>query len=81
MSGDPELAPTASGALRTIGNDTVLERLITVARGQRPGNGWILATLGRLPAERVRAALQGDPSLDRFGAVSCALGSSEPDGG
>jgi hypothetical protein len=30
---------------------------------------WTLATLGRLPAEKVRTALNGDPLLERLGPL------------
>lgn len=54
----------ASEALRMISSDLVLERLLGAARaGPAP---WVLATLGRLPADRVRTALSGDPLLPQL---------------
>jgi hypothetical protein len=66
FSGDARLAPAASEALRIIGSDVVLKSLITAAKGNRGPTDWVLATLGRLPAHKVRAALQGDPLLERL---------------
>ena len=65
-SSDVGRAPAASEALRIIGNDAVLSRLIQAARAGSNVEPWILATLGRLPAEKVRSALRGDPLLDRL---------------
>lgn len=65
-SGDKRVAPAASEALRLIGSDVVLEKLIETARTKNHSIDWILATLGRLPAEKVRAALQSDPLLGRL---------------
>ena len=65
LSGDPTRSPAASEALRIIGSDLVLARLIAASRGRNASDAWILATLGRLPADRVRGALRGDPLLDR----------------
>jgi hypothetical protein len=57
-------APAAAEALKCIGSDLVLERLIAAKRGRNHPDPWILATLGRLPPDRVRTALAGDPLLD-----------------
>ena len=59
-------APAASEALRRIGSDLVLERLIAVKRGRSHPDPWLLATLGRLPPSHVRAALAGDPILGQL---------------
>lgn len=64
ISKDHVRAPAASEALRCIGGDLVLERLIAAKRGRSHPDPWLLATLGRLPPDRVRAALAGDPILD-----------------
>ncbi|HEY1748817.1 MAG TPA: hypothetical protein VGG11_18900 [Xanthobacteraceae bacterium] len=56
----------ASEALRLIGTNVVLERLIAAIRDGNDPDAWILATLGRLPADRVRKALAGDPLLARL---------------
>jgi hypothetical protein len=66
---DPKRAPAASEALRNIGSDTALTRLIAAARANAGRDGWILATLGRLSAEKVRAALRGDALLDRLAPI------------
>jgi HEAT repeat protein len=63
--GSPKEAAAASEALRVIGNDTVLEKLIAVAKQGEPAN-WILATLGRLAPAKVRAELKGDPLLNKL---------------
>jgi hypothetical protein len=68
-SGNERRAPAASEALRIIGSDVVLKNLITAAREKKGPVDWVLATLGRLPAERVRVALKGDPLLDRLGPL------------
>lgn len=66
MSGDTRRAATASEALRIIGSDLVLKNLIAAAHESKDSVDWVLATIGRLPAEKVRATLQGDPLLDRL---------------
>jgi hypothetical protein len=66
VAGDPEQAPAASEALRVIGSDLVLRRLIAALRGRNSTDAWLLATIGRLPAAKVRAALAGDAFLDRL---------------
>lgn len=68
-SGERKYAPAASEALRTIGSDIVLKQLIAAATGKNTNVDWILATLGRLPANKVREALKGDPLLDRLGPL------------
>jgi hypothetical protein len=66
LAEDHTRAPAACEALRCIGSDLVLERLIAVKRGRNDPNPWLLATLGRLPADRVRATLAGDPILEQL---------------
>jgi hypothetical protein len=66
VTGDKRTAPAASEALRTIGSDAAIGRLVEAARDNKGTDNWILATLGRLPAKKVRAALKGDPLLDRL---------------
>jgi len=56
-------AAAASETLRIIGGPVVLRLLIEAARQQHHGRPWVLATIGRLPAESVRAALAGDALL------------------
>ncbi len=54
IDGEPRRAAAASEVLRLIGDQTVLRALIEAAEG---GNEWVIATLGRLPAEAVRPAI------------------------
>jgi hypothetical protein len=56
IDGEPRRAAAASEVLRLIGNETTLRVLIEAAVG---GNEWVIATLGRLPAEAVRPAIAG----------------------
>lgn len=55
----------ASEALRLIGSEEVLHALITAARRGDASSVWVLTTLGRLPAAKVRSTLAGDPLLQR----------------
>jgi len=66
LAEDHSRSPAASEALRCIGNDLVLERLIAAKRGRNHPDPWLLATLGRLAPDRVRTALAGDPILDQL---------------
>lgn len=66
LTDDHVRSPAASEALRCIGSDAVLYRLIAAKRRRNHPDPWLLATLGRLPADRVRAALVGDPILDQL---------------
>ena len=66
IAGDPRRAPAASEALRIIASDEVLRALVTAADAGQPVPDWIVATLGRLPPGRVRAALQDSPLLDQI---------------
>ena len=52
----------ASEALRMIGNEVVVRKLI---EGANAGGDWVLATLGRLPPKLVRPALEGSNLLGR----------------
>lgn len=61
--GDPRRAPAASEALRIIASDEVLQALVMAANVGQPVPDWIAATLGRLPPDRVRPALQGSRLL------------------
>jgi hypothetical protein len=53
--GDPRRAPAASEALRLIATDTVVRALIEAAAKR---HDWVLATLGRLPPNLVRPAIE-----------------------
>ena len=66
IASDPRRAPAASEVLRIIASDEVLRALVTAADAGQPVPDWIVATLGRLPSDGVRAALQGSPLLDRI---------------
>ena len=66
VNGDPRRAPAASEALRIIASEDVIQALIASANEGQPIPDWILATLGRLPPDRVRAALQNSPLLDQI---------------
>ncbi len=66
ISGDDRRAPAASEALRIIGGGLVLKNLIEAARTRKDSIDWILATLGRLAADQVYTALEGDPLLERL---------------
>ena len=63
---DPRRAPAASEALRIIASNDVLQALVAAADTEHPVADWILATLGRLPPNQVRAELQGSPLLDQI---------------
>jgi hypothetical protein len=63
--GSPREAAAVSEALRVIGNDAVLQKLIEAAKQSEPSN-FVLATLGRLSPKMVRSALQGDPFLKKL---------------
>lgn len=60
-SGIPRLASTSSEALRMIGNQTAVDALIAVAAQ----SDWAIATLGRMPPDRVLAKLAGSPLLPK----------------
>ncbi len=62
--GDPRRAPPASEALRIIASDLAITRLIDAVRQTAEGNAWLLATLGRMPSEKLYEILNGDQLLD-----------------
>jgi HEAT repeat protein len=74
--GDTRVAPAASEALRLIRSDIVLKQLIAAAKAVKEPGGWVLATLGRLPADKVRAALKGDALLAGLEPLLLLSGSS-----
>ena len=69
IAGDQRRAPAASEALRIIASDEVLQALVTTANARNRVPDWIEATLGRLPPDRVRAALVDSPLLDQIGLM------------
>ena len=66
ISGNEQHAPAASEALRIIGSDLVIAHLVAAAREKKGTVDWVLATLGRLPAGKVRSALKDDALLDQL---------------
>ena len=66
VASDVRRAPAASEALRIIGSEEVLQALLTVANTQQPVPEWVIATLGRMRPDRVRAVLQGSPLLQQI---------------
>jgi hypothetical protein len=58
--------PYLAEALRIIGSKQVLKRLVDAARTNSNNTDWVIATLGRLPANEVKSALAGDRLLDRL---------------
>ena len=66
IAGNRRRAPAASEALRIIASEEVLQVLVMAANARQPVPNWIVATLGRLPPERVRTVLQGSPLLDKI---------------
>jgi hypothetical protein len=63
-SGDPNLAPAASEALRVIGSRAVIEELVKEIDKQGPSYAWGLAALGRIEPRLVRRSLRGSALLD-----------------
>jgi len=66
LTGDPQIAPGASEALRVIGGEEVLRQLNQAAQSNAGVREWALATIGRLPPDMVRDNLQGSPLLDQL---------------
>jgi hypothetical protein len=64
-SGNSRSAAAASEALRMIGSDEALRQLVNAAT-TLPANRWVLATIGKLPPERVRQALVGSTLLGQL---------------
>lgn len=54
----------ASAALAVIGSDNVITAIVAAAK--TTANDWVLATLGRMPSDRVRRLLAGDSLLPRI---------------
>lgn len=66
IEGDPHKAPAASEALRVIDSPAVLESLVEATNTATGHTDWVLATIGRLSPDRVRAYLPGTPLLERL---------------
>lgn len=65
LAGHPRRSPAASEVLRIVASDEVLRALVAITVDRQPVPSWILATVGRLPPDRVRAKLRGSPLLDQ----------------
>ena len=76
ITSDSRRAPSASEALRLIGSDLALTSLIASIRGASPPSDWLIASLGRFPAAKVRKALNGDSLLDRIAPMLLLSSSS-----
>ena len=66
VAGNVRRAPAASEALRIIASEEVLQALLAVANTRQPVPEWVIATLGRLMPDRVRALLQESPLLEQI---------------
>ena len=66
MDGDARRAPAASGALRIVDSVSVLKSLVAAVNAGGHGNNWLLATMGRLSPDMVRAELRGTTLLERL---------------
>lgn len=66
LKDEPRSAPAASEALRAIGTPSVLECLVEAEKTKAGNTNWVVATIGRLPPDMVRAYLKGTPLLDRL---------------
>ena len=65
-TGDPQRAPGASEALRVIDSPAVLESLVEASNTKTGRTDWVLATIGRLSPDMVRAHLRGSALLERL---------------
>lgn len=66
LEGEKSRAPAASEALRVIGSDAALSELVSTANKGADSLGWVTATIGRFPPNRVRAILQGSVLLEQL---------------
>jgi HEAT repeat protein len=64
--GDPRIAPAASEALRVIDSPVALETLVEAAQATTGNANWMVATIGRLSPDKVRARLKGTPLLNQL---------------
>jgi HEAT repeat protein len=72
-NGNPRARAAASEALRVIGSANAMSAVIRAAKQSSGDQTWLLATLGRFPANRVREELAGESLLMRV-APMLALG-------
>lgn len=70
---DQRVQAAASAALKVINSKNALTALIRTAKQSGADQPWLLATIGRFPAGRVRGALSGDQLLQKV-APLLALG-------
>jgi hypothetical protein len=73
---EPRARAAASAALRVINSDNALAAVVRAAKQDTGDQTWLLATLGRFPAARVREVLAGNHLLTRV-APLLALGPEE----
>lgn len=66
IDGTPRKAAAASEAIRLIGGETTLRILIEAAGAH---SDWVIATLGRLPAEDVRRAVAGTDLMPQVSPI------------
>ncbi|WP_137079918.1 HEAT repeat domain-containing protein [Halomonas caseinilytica] len=64
--GNTRRAAAASEVLKLIGTDEVITVLMEVFSSSDGHLDWVLATLGRMPPERVRDALKDDPVIQKL---------------
>lgn len=57
LSGDPVLSPAASETLRIIGSSSAVQRLVRAYDQNKNAGNWIVATLGRMNPELVKAQI------------------------
>ena len=66
IGSDDRKAAASSEALRVIGSVAVLESLVAAVNTGDERKDWLLATIGRLSPDMVRAELRGTSLLDRL---------------
>ena len=77
MGDDTRISPAAIETLRIISTQNVLTSLMQAYDAHADKRGWILATLGRMSPDLVRAELQGHEALALLEPMLlCARGSS-----
>jgi len=77
IGGDTRISSAASETLRIISNQNVLTSLMQAYDAHADKRGWILATLGRMSPDLVRAELQGHEALALLEPMLlCAPGSN-----
>jgi hypothetical protein len=69
-------AAAASEALRRIGSDLAVRRVVEATRAAQTPSEWLFVTLGRFPEAKVRPALAGDPLFSRVSPILLLSGQS-----